>query len=89
MAEREQPDGKGDTNMKRNPIILRGPSILLIVGGLLFLAAAKSTLQAHLLRQQVDPAIPLNIIGLAMLCLVLVGLGSFLLGMSQGRKRTD
>jgi hypothetical protein len=62
------------------------PAVLLLVAGLLLLFSANHYLQAHLLRQNAEPRIPVNIIGLALGSLVFVGLGSFFLGMIKGSK---
>lgn len=72
--------------MKRDPITLIGPAIGLIVSGMFFLSAARYTLKAYLLSQQTEPVIPGHIIELVLACMAFVALGSFLLGMIQGRK---
>ena len=72
--------------MKQDPITLIGVAVGLIVGGMFFLSAARYTLKAYLLSQQAEPVIPGHTIELVLACLVFVALGSFLLGMIQGRK---
>jgi len=75
--------------MNLDSIIRRVPPVVLIVGGLFFLSAARHALYAELLRQQAQPVIPGHIINLVLACMAAVGLGSFWLGVIQRSKTRD